>query len=751
MHCRKFWIVASLVLAAAMAVGLAQSPLVPQVTTAKRHDVSQKLQDMAPSQAKAPGPDREIPLRIPPGRPDRPDMQGVPDPLRQTQDRPFPNVAATPQPTTSFDGLNDDDNAAFAGGRIVPPDTEGDVGVNYYVQFNNLVFAIFSKDGSDCDDLSGQPGCIATNGGPFAGNAVWSGFGGLCETTNSGDPIVLYDHLAGRWFYSQFAVSGGTIISECVALSQGGDPRGPFDRWEFDVTPTSTEEPDYPKFGVWPDGYYLSSRDFPAASASFAGAAALDRTAMLAGDAAPRLVKFNLPCLSNDCPDAIQPSHLEGPPPAVGAPNIFTRSWDDDFEGPLTGGDGYRMWAFSVDWSVNPPTASFTELSFVPSIDGFDSTMCGFFQRNCVIQPSPGERVDPIDELQMYRAQYRSFATHDSIVLSTTVDATGGNVAGVRWAELRNSGGGWSLFQEGTYAPADGNNRWTSSIAMDSDGNIALGYSVSSSATFPSVRYTSRMDGDPAGTMSGGEVELVAGSSVQTGSFNRWGDYSTMSVDPVDGCTFWYTQEYQADDGDGSTSFDFKTRIGSFKLPGCGVTGPVCGDGLCEQGEDCASCAADCEITSPGASCGNGVCEAGNGENCLTCAADCNGRQNGNPNNRFCCGDGIAGDGAVTCADSRCSGGGITCTNDPVSPGVFCCGDEICDSGESCSNCALDCTLGAELCSGGVDEDCDGLVDCDDSDCSADSACACGGSGATCSADDDCCSNKCKNGTCRGN
>jgi hypothetical protein len=150
--------------------------------------------------------------------------------------------------------------------------------------------------------------------------------------------------------------------------------------------------------------------------------------------------------------------------------------------------------------------------------------------------------------------------------------------------------------------------------------------------------------------------------------------------------------------------------------------------------------------TGPGAVCGNGICEAGNGEDCLSCAADCNGTQRGRPSNRFCCGDGD-GQNPVDCTDSRCTTGGFECTDVPVFPGSFCCGDSICDSGESCANCGLDCTLGSELCSGGIDDDCDGFVDCDDPDCDADPDCVltCTPEGDPCSKDRDCCSGNCSN------
>jgi hypothetical protein len=248
------------------------------------------------------------------------------------------------------------------------------------------------------------------------------------------------------------------------------------------------------------------------------------------------------------------------------------------------------------------------------------------------------------------------------------------------------------------------------------------------------------MGGDPLGTLPGGEVSCHEGTGAQTGSANRWGDYSSMGVDPTDDCTFWYTEEYYENTG----SFDWDTRICSFKFPDCGGASS-CGDGVCEFGEDCLGCAADCpSFDLPGATCGNGLCEAGDGEDCITCPADCNGRQNGKPSNRYCCGFG--GQNSVGCGDARCAASGFSCTETPVgsggstccgdlaceipedsfSCGVDCgvppiCGDGTCDPAEDSCSCAVDCgpppPTEVGWCTDGVDNDCDLAVDCADADC----------------------------------
>jgi hypothetical protein len=600
----------------------ANGGLRPDVGQAVAHDVSQPLRDVNVPPQFPQGFKLEVPMRVPPDR-GRPNVSQGQDPLRQTDATPVPGAAATPAPYVNFDGMSDDDNSAIIGGRVVPPDTEGDIGPNNYMQWVNLIVAVWNVS----RDANGVPtGVTLASGFPKPGNSFWAGFTGstaadACRTNNNGDPIVLYDHLANRWMVSQFSINEGV---QCVALSQTGDPTGTYDRWAFVVSPG--EQNDYPKIGLMPDAYYLSVRDFPSNDGTFADAVAFDRAAMLAGDPNAGFIKFTMPCLTANCPDGIQPPHLEGPPPPAGTPGIYSRAWDDDFDGPLTGSDGYRLWEFSPDFAT-PGNSTFVELPFVPSVDGFDDTVCGFFQRNCIPQPrrGGGERLDPADELQMYRAQYRHFTGFDSLLITTTVDSDGSDTAGMRWAEIRNSGSGWTLFQEGTYAPADGENRWMGSIAMNGSGDIALGYSVSSTGTFPSVRYTTRASGDPLGVFPGGEVELVAGSGSQTSSSNRWGDYSAMSVDPVDDCTFWYTQEYYAN----TNSFDFKTRIGAFGGPSCAAGGCMptettemtCNDGLdndCDGAIDCADsdCAGD-------PACGGGGCTLGQKGDPCTVNADC--------------------------------------------------------------------------------------------------------------------------------
>ena len=261
------------------------------------------------------------------------------------------------------------------------------------------------------------------------------------------------------------------------------------------------------------------------------------------------------------------PASLDGPAPPAGTPGVFAEM-DDSAWG--YSGDQIQIWTFGVDWTQNPPASSFVKEAVLPTA-AFDSNMCGY-SGNCIPQPGTSARVDSLSDRLMYRLQYRAAGGEAGMVVNHTVDVDGTDKAGIRWYEFRkgaSTGGAWTIRQQGTYAPADGTHRWMGGIALDKDGNIALGFSASSGATFPSIRYTGRLVNDALGAMTQGETTLQAGGGSQLHSSGRWGDYSSLAVDP-DGCTFWYTQEYYA----ATSSAGWRTRVGSFKFPSCGPTAP---------------------------------------------------------------------------------------------------------------------------------------------------------------------------------
>jgi hypothetical protein len=435
---------------------------------------------------------------------------------------------------------------------VLPPDPTGDIGPSHYVQMVNLSFAIFDRSGNLLS-------------GPFDNRELWAGFGGPCEARNDGDPIVLYDHLADRWMMSQFALPNfpSGPFYQCIAVSQTGNPMGAWHRYEFTIHQSKLN--DYPKFGVWSDGYYMSINQF---SCNFIrcrwagqGVVAFERDAMLAG-AGARMVYFDLESVDKNL-GGMLPADLDGPAPPAGTPNPFAQV-DDDAWGYSP--DQLQIWQFAVNWT-NPTASTFTHTVDLPTAP-FNSNMCGY-SRNCIPQPG-GTKVDAISDRLMYRLQYRDFGTHQTLVTNHTVDENGSDHAGIRWYELRSTGTGWSMYQQGTYAP-DAHHRWMASIAMNGIGDIAVGYSKSSSTVSPSILVTGRLNGDAAGFMTQPEVTIVNGSGYQTHSSGRWGDYSQMSVDPVDDCTFWYTQEYYASVGPAP----WRTHIGSVKLRDCGPTAPA--------------------------------------------------------------------------------------------------------------------------------------------------------------------------------
>ena len=420
--------------------------------------------------------------------------------------------------------------------QYAPPDTTGAVGATQYVQWVNTYFAVFDKN----------TGAIVA-GFPKAGNTLWAGFGGGCETNNDGDPIVQYDKLANRWILTQFSVSTLPYL-QCVAVSTTSDAAGSYNRYAFSYG--NTQFNDYPKLGVWPDGYYISYNIFNN-SQTFAGskACAFDRTKMLAGDPTATQQCFQLGTSFG----GLLPSDLDGTTaPPAGTPNLFMNF----------GANSLNLWKFQVDFA-NSANTTFTGPTNIP-VAAFSAACSG--GGACIPQPGTTNKLDSLADRLMYRLAYRNHGGVESLVVNHSVQVSGTkrtSVTGVRWYEIRNPNGTPTVFQQGTFSP-DSTSRWMGSIAMDKFGDIALGYSASSGSVYPSIRYTGRLATDALSTMQA-ENSILAGSASQTGTLHRWGDYSAMTVDPVDDCTFWYTTEYLKNSG----SFNWSTRIASFKFPGC--------------------------------------------------------------------------------------------------------------------------------------------------------------------------------------
>ena len=448
-------------------------------------------------------------------------------------------VQSTPGPlvgTTSglgFAGVGNGDYGFSP--NAAPPDTNGAVGATQYVQWVNESFAVFDK----------TTGAIVA-GFPKPGNAIWAGFGGVCQTSNDGDPIVQYDKAANRWVLTQFAVT--TIpYTQCVAVSTTSDATGSYNRYAFSY---GNQFNDYPKLGVWPDGYYISYNIFNNGS-TFAGSkvCAFDRAKMLAGQAATQIC-FQLSTSFG----GLLPSDLDGSTaPPAGSPNYFLNF----------GTNKLNLWKFHVDFAT-PANATFTGPTAI-AVATFNPACSG--GGACIPQPNTNQKLDSLADRLMYRLAYRNRSGVESLVVNQSV-SVGTNkrnqITSVRWYELRDPNATPTVFQQGTLGTSDGIHRWMGSIAMDKVGNIALGYSASSSSVFPSIRFTGRLPSDPLGTMQT-ENLLQPGGGSQLSSLSRWGDYSAMTVDPVDDCTFWFTSEYLKSSG----TFNWSTRIDSFKFPGC--------------------------------------------------------------------------------------------------------------------------------------------------------------------------------------
>jgi hypothetical protein len=439
------------------------------------------------------------------------------DPVVQTEDGP----TAMPAPIKNFKGL---DLQNWGAGW--PPDTHGDVGPSHYIQVVNTSIGIFDKT-------------TGTRLSAVTFNTLFGGTGTACDASNDGDPIALYDYISGRWILTDFAWSSTSgPFYECIAVSKTADPvNGGW--WFYALQAASSDLHDYPKLGVWSDGIYMSANMFRRAR-TFSGVKvwALNRDDMISG-APLRNVAFTL----GTAYASLLPADSRGAAP-TGKPEFFLSR---------SGTSTLRLWKFTVNWTT-PSSSTFTGPTNITVASYTTPT-------SRVPQLGSSETLDTLGDRLMSDLQYRSVGGVDALWATHSVVSSG--VTGIRWYELRNPTGTPSVYQQGTYRP-DSSYRWMPSLAVDKQGNMAVGYSVSSSSMYPAIRYAGRLVGDTLGTLGQGETTLVAGTGAQSGGYNRWGDYSSMSVDPVDDCTFWFTTEYYE-----TTGNNWQTRIGSFKYPGC--------------------------------------------------------------------------------------------------------------------------------------------------------------------------------------
>jgi hypothetical protein len=491
----------------------------PQVIYEDYHDTSPPLREI-PSVELPASASRTIPWL----RTNRPPMVMVaPDAVAQT-------YTASLVGTTNmfnFDGIGDRD-------LVAPPDTNGAVGATQFVETVNTSYQVFDK-------TSG-----ASVFGPVEINTLWTGFGGLCDPSSLAsqtDPVVLYDKLAGRWVIVEITYNSSfTSFSECLAVSTSSDATGSFNRYSIGF---GSNLPDYDKLATWADAYYMTFNIFQNGSI-FIGpqVCALNRSAMLAGTA------MTAQCFQRSTSDAsFLPSDFDGTmAPPTGEPNFYLE---------LGSSTTLKLFKFHVDFTT-PTNTTFTGPISIPVASYTDA--CGL-TGTCIPQAGTSQRLDSLGDRLMHRLAYRNFGDHEALVATHSINSS--SAVGVRWYEIRSPNATPVLFQQGTLAPS-GVYLWMGSVAMDKLGDMAIGFSLSSGSLHPSIGYTGRVPTDPLNTLESPQL-ILKGSGSQTGGLSRWGDYSSMSVDPADDCTFWYSNEYLKSNG----SFNWSTRIASFRFNSC--------------------------------------------------------------------------------------------------------------------------------------------------------------------------------------
>ena len=443
-----------------------------------------------------------------------------------------------------FEGIGD--NASTDRNYAVdsaPSDTNGAVGVKHFVEWVNETLAIFDK----------ANGNVLV--GPILGNQIWKNFarspnGDLhpCEKDNDGDPIVLYDKTHDRWILSQFAIDQEPFY-ECIAVSTSGDPTGTYNRYAYEFDKFN----DYPKLAIWHDGYYATFNMFEGQTQVGTKICAINSAKMIAGDEG-QIICVDLPVAGGV--GGVLAADLDGPPPPD-KPSEFLMN---------LGFNEMQLWTLAVDWQHG--TASLQGPKHI-KVEPFKGACEDRNGGSCVSQPGRAPLLEALGDRLMYRLQYRHFGDHEALVVNHTVEvpiSANQFTTGIRWYEVRDLRSPQpSVYQQRTYAP-DNNFRWMGSIAADKQGNLLLGYSVSSTRVYPSIRFAGRFASDPVGELSA-EAKVAEGAGTQVAG-DRWGDYSSVSIDPVDDCTFWFAAQYQKDNGS-PNAYNWRTYVRSVRFPNC--------------------------------------------------------------------------------------------------------------------------------------------------------------------------------------
>ncbi|MDP3711435.1 MAG: hypothetical protein Q8R60_02975 [Mycobacteriales bacterium] len=483
--------------------------------------------------------ERENPT-VPDGAP-----RGLADPVRQAGVAGSSTASGTAvTDSSSFLGLGVGETTFTM--KYAPPDTNAAVGLDRVVQTVNVMVGVYAKN-----DVLNADGTVKVAAGKlvtpaFLGSTLFGGLvgtaGGRCATRDDGDPVVQYDQDNGRWLFSQFVADKAPYL-ECVAVSKTSDPTGEY--WAYAYS-YGTDFPDYPKIGVWPGSYVVTYNTFrQGRTFNGAEACALDRAKMITGAPAAQQ------CFKTKSYASLMPADQDGPTAAPTGTDAYVLNVSS---GKL------RLWRLKVDWTTTA-NSRFTGPVDVSGTAAWSAPCSGA----CVSQPGTTQKLDGLADRLMYRLAYRNRGGTQSLLVNHSV-GNGSGVLAPRWYELRPSGSGLAVEQQGTYAP-DATSRWMGSIAMNRAGDIALAYSASSGSISPALRWAGRPAGsaEATGTL-GDEVSIIAGAGSQVG-LSRWGDYSSMDVDPSDDCTFWFTSEYLTSGG----SFNWSTRIAKLKVSSCGL------------------------------------------------------------------------------------------------------------------------------------------------------------------------------------